>query len=177
MDERGELRLNEPALVVALLRPRIREPDEHLLHARRREPAFEHIERIGHRDPDVFDPGFVAAGEQAADAGRIDLDSEEIPLGLTTCECGQGLAGSESDLHRARRTTAEQTVQVQRIACEVEQVPATVLREGAALRLGHPPGPDDEAAHRAPPPGAVRIVRNSDVVQVNVPSSGEDALA
>ena len=93
----------------------------------------------------------MAAGEQAADSGRIHLDAEEVTRGFAVGECNQGFASTEPDLHRPHRRTAEEAVEVERFTMEFNQVPFTELVQSPALRRGHAPGPDDEASYRTPP--------------------------
>jgi hypothetical protein len=78
--ERGEVRLHQPPLVVSFLWPRIGE--EEVDGGERRVPdhARQHLQRVVTDHPQVGQPVPGNPVEQAADAGPVHLDGNEIGI-------------------------------------------------------------------------------------------------
>src|SRR5690606_28213879 len=183
--QRGERGLDQPALVVPLLVPWIREVDADLVEAGVGGLVVEHLDRVVVVDPHV---GGVVGGqcvEQAADAGGVHLDTDQVARLVVLRGEAQRLAVAEPDLQHARRTAAEDRVVIARLALVVDAVARPLLVERALLRRGEPALAQHEAAHlavalgdserlgRSGPAGRVFAVAHQPIK----PSTGLDALA
>src|SRR6056297_199806 len=101
-------RLDQAALVVALLWPGVGKIDSDLLEAGHRNLLLEHLDRIPDRDPDVVQTGRLDGAKQAPDTGLMDFDPEEIEVRFIDGHEGQGLAVAATDLDDQRPVAIEQ---------------------------------------------------------------------
>ncbi len=152
-----EIRLEQPALVVALLRPRIREEHVDAGEGAHRNHRIDHLDRVVTDHAHVGEPAPVDLAEQAADAGRMHLDADEVPFRMCRGNLCRRLAHAEADLQHHRRGTAEHLLPVERCTRERKAVARQEFVERALLRRRHPPLPQHEAAH-----GAAGVLRPGD---------------
>jgi hypothetical protein len=96
--QRGERRLHQAALVVALLRPRVGKEE---MDRRKRavgNHVLEHVERIVADDADIGEPLSVDGVQQAADARPMHFHRDEVDLGVRLGDLDGGFAHSRADL-------------------------------------------------------------------------------
>jgi len=107
---------------MALLRPRVRKEYEHLLQPLRGDLLREHLDCVMADHAHVRElPGFERQ-QQPADAGPMDLDTEEIPLGMGLRQRRQVLTVAETDLERAWRRAPVECVRRERLGRELDPV-------------------------------------------------------
>lgn len=107
-----EIGLNQPALVVPLLVPGIREEDLNPIQAARGYAAFQNLNRIFIENADIAKPAPFNLSKQVPHPGPMHLDTDKVsfrpPLGLR----GKALAVPESDLDRYRRNAPEDRCEI-----------------------------------------------------------------
>jgi len=148
-EQRDELRLDQPALVMARLVPRVREEDMHTVEAVRRDHLFEHFDRVVLDDADVRERLLAHQLQQGTDAGLVDFDAEEIVAGTLRRDFRGGRAHAEADLKYARRRAAEHAAPVGLLRREGHDEARAELVERAALTGRDAPRARDEAADAA----------------------------
>ena len=111
LDER---RLNQPPLVMALLRPRIRKEDVHERDRGGRELLLQHFHGVVTDHAQIAQRRRFRAEQQVSDAGPMHFDADAIDLRMRSGEFEQRFARAEADLQHARRRAAEQRVQIER---------------------------------------------------------------
>src|SRR5712675_1771483 len=116
-DQFDELGLYQAPLVVAFLRPGVREQDLHFVQRPRSNLLAQ------------------------------DFDADEIALRFSLRAAGEVLAVAEADFQRAGRTVAEQGRQLEPGGAEVHAEVQPVLCNSLFLRPGQPSGTGDEGAH------------------------------
>jgi hypothetical protein len=104
--------------VVALLVPRIREEDQHLVERARRDRLLEHLDRVVRDHAQVRQPRVARGLQQATDAGAMHLDAEVVALAMRGRERREVLAVAEADLERERRDAAEDGREVEGAAAD-----------------------------------------------------------
>ena len=134
-DERRERRLDDPALVVALLRPGIREIEQDFVERGRAELVREHLDGVVRDDADVRKPARLDLEQAMADARRVHFRADEIPLGRARRELDERVAVAEADLEHPGRGTPERTVEVDRSRAR------TGCRSAAAVRRARASAP------------------------------------
>ncbi len=147
--QRGELGLDQPALVVALLVPGVREIDAHLVQAAVGHLVAQHFHRIV-----VVDAHMVAAVgfqrvEQPAHARGVHLDAEVVARRVLPGREAQRVAVAGADLHHPRRGAAEHRVEIAQLAGVVQAEARPLHVERALLGLGEAPLAQHEAADLA----------------------------
>lgn len=109
--ERG---LDQTALVVPLLGPRIRKEDVDACKAARRDLVRQHFNRVVGDDLQVRKSLSLGSHQQVSDSCAMDFHSEAVDAGMRGCESRQCIAGSETDFEQARGVAPECRIQVQR---------------------------------------------------------------
>src|SRR5690606_38888288 len=108
--------------VVALLVPRVREVDADLVEAAVGDLVLKNLDRVVVVDADVAGAVPGQRVEQAADAGGVHLDADEVAPGIVRGGEAQRLAVAEADLEHTRRIAPERGSEVARGASVVEPV-------------------------------------------------------
>ena len=147
--ERGERRLDEAPLVVALLGPGIGEQDQELVEEAARDLLLEHLDRVVADEAHVAERRLLQPEQQPADTRAVHLDADEVALRVRRGERQQVLAVAEADLQGARRLAAEQGPGAERLRRELHPVFRPQLPECAFLGLGDAPGAGHEGADGA----------------------------
>src|SRR5690348_1286190 len=171
----GKCGLDQPPLVVALLGPRIREPDAHFVERGFGNFVAQHVDGVVVPDSHV---AYVARRQcihQAADAGTMHLDAEVIARGIVFARPCQAFAIAEADLQHARRRSTEQRIDVAWLALVVDPEIRPVFRERALLRGRDAAFPQDKAADGARVFGTTFVVQTG--AQAINPSTGLEAEA
>ena len=88
-----------------------------------------------------------------ADARRMHLQPQEIPLRLARRERDQRFAVAEADLQRDRRRPVERRCEIDRRVARLDAPRGPQLAPGTLLRLRHATCAHDEAADGSPPAG------------------------
>ena len=132
--------------MVALLVPRVGEEDVDRGERRRRDHRLEHLDRVVLDDPHVLEPPLVDPLQQCTDAGRVDLDADEVDVRRGRGDLGRRAAHAEADLDRERRGAAEDAGEVDRRRGEGNDEARCQRRQRACLARPHSAGADDEAA-------------------------------
>src|SRR4029077_802896 len=144
----GERALDEAALVVALLRPGVREEDEELIHRLRRDLPLEDLDRVMTYDAHVTELPLLEPEQQPADARTVDLDAEEITRRMSTGECEKILAVAEANLDAEGRLAPEQRSRLERLRRELDAVLRPQGLESTLLRHRDPTAAGYEGADR-----------------------------
>lgn len=105
--ERDERGLDQAALVMALLGPRIREIDMHAGQRVGGDHVAHHFHRVVLDDAQVRDAGVLDATQQRADAGVEHLHAQEVVVRTRQRDLLGGLAHAEADLQHRRGLPAE----------------------------------------------------------------------
>lgn len=116
-----ERRLDQAALVVALLGPGVGEIDVHAGQAVRGQHVAHHFHRVVLDDADVRNGVLFDALQQRADAGVEDFHAQEVVRGAGQGDLRRGLAHAEADLQDQRRAAAEGGVHVQALGGIVQR--------------------------------------------------------
>ena len=148
-EQRDERRLDQPALVMAGLVPRIREEDVHAVEAGRREHVLEHFDRVVLDDADVREILLADQFQQRADTRLVHFDAEEVVVRAMRGDFRGRCAHSEADFEDARRSAAEYGVPVGRFRRVRHDEARAELVERAALAGRHAAGAGDETADAA----------------------------
>ena len=118
LEARGELGnqrpLNQAALVVLFLVPRVGKEDVRTVQAGGRQHVVNHFDGVVLQDADVGQRLLVDALEQRADAGRVDFAAEEIFLGQQRGDVRGGLAHAKADFEHRGRAAAVSGFKIQR---------------------------------------------------------------
>ena len=85
-DQCDELGLHDATLVVALLGPRVREIQQHLVERAGRDALLQHFDRIAADCAHVAELEFLGAQHEVADPRPVHLEPQEIALRV---RCGQ----------------------------------------------------------------------------------------
>lgn len=144
-----ERRLDQPALVVARLVPRVGEEDVHAVEAFRGEHVLEHFDRVVLDDADVRQALLADQLQQRADARLVHFDAEEIVAGAVRGDFGGRCAHPEADLEDARCAAAEHGVPVGQRRCVRDDEARAEFVDRAALAGRHAAGARHEAADAA----------------------------
>src|SRR5262249_17463668 len=105
--QEGERGLHQAALVVALLRPWIREKK---MDGRERavgDHVLEHLDAVVADGAQVRELFLLDPVEQAADPGAVHLDGEKIDFRMRLGDLGGGLAHARADLQDERGFSAK----------------------------------------------------------------------
>ena len=121
--------------MVAFLRPRVGEQDQHLLQRARRNRQGEQLDRVVLDDAQIGQSGRGGREQAVADPWRVYLDAQKVPLGMGLRQRDQGNAIAEADLHRDGRGPSERLAQVERSAREID------ARMRASVRSARAAGP------------------------------------
>ena len=142
--------------MVALLVPGIGEENLYAVQASPGDTVPDHLHGIVSEDADVIQPLILECMEQAADAGSVDLDANEISLRLHARHCQQRLAHPEADFENQRRAPAEHTLERHptRFVIQPPSLPASL--ECPGLGRCHAPGAQHIAANMTPRGGVFR---------------------
>jgi undecaprenyl-diphosphatase len=144
--QRDEFRLDQPALVMARLVPRVREVDVHAVQAVRRDHVLEHLDGVVLDDADIGEILLADQLEQRAHARLVHFDPEKIVGWPGAGDLRRGPAHAEADLQHARRTASENAFPVgQRGRIGHDEARAEVV-ERAALAGRDAAGARHEAA-------------------------------
>ena len=100
--QRGEFRLHQAALVMALLRPRIGEEEMHRRERSSLDHVLQHLDRVVAHDAQVFELSALDPVEQAADARPVHFHGDEIHFRLRRRDGRGGLAHARADLEHQR---------------------------------------------------------------------------
>ena len=184
--QRGQLRLHQPALVVALLVPGIGEVDADLVQRSIGDLVPQHLDRIMVVQVHVVAAVLGQRVEQAAHARGVDFQADVVARRVLAGGEAQRLAVAEADLQHLGRGAAEGGVQVARGAGVVEPEARPGIVERALLGRGEAALAQHEAADLAAAfAGGVGLRRSLGAFafervghrQAIRPSTGEDALA
>ena len=143
---KGEL--DEPALVVPLLGPGVREQDEDLVHGAGWDLLLEHLDRVMADEAHVVQLPGLKRQHHAADAGAVHLDPEEVALRIRGGEVEQVVPIAEADLDRARGGTPEQRSGIEQRGREFHPVLGPQLLQRALLGGRDAPGANDKGTDR-----------------------------
>src|SRR6185369_8869126 len=147
--ERREIGLDEAALVMPQLRPRIGE--EHVDGRERtgRDHVAHHLDRVVLHDADVGETQLPDVPEQAADAGCMHLDREVVAPRRLGRDARSGFSHARPDLHDDRRLPPEQRAEIQRLRRERDAEARHELGMRALLRRRKTALAQDVAADRS----------------------------
>ncbi|CAN0619038.1 protein of unknown function [Burkholderia multivorans] len=148
-EQRDERRLDQPALVMARLVPRIGEEDVHAVEALRREHVLDHFDRVVLDDADVREILLADQLQQRADARLVHFDAEEVVAGTVRGDFRGRRTHAEADFEDARRLAAEHRMPVGRFGRVGHDEARAEIVERAALAGRHAAGAGDEAADAA----------------------------
>src|SRR5208282_99565 len=84
--------------------------------------------------------------QQAAYTRAMHLDAEIVDTRIGDRERAENLAGAEADLEAARRCAAEDRLEIERGAAELQSIPRPQLAQRAVLGGGDASGAQYEAA-------------------------------
>ena len=102
---------------------------------RRRELVLQHFHGIVADHAQIAQRRRFRAEQQPSDAGTMHFDADAIDLGMRGGEFEQRFAGTEADFEHARRSAAEQRLQVERSSAKIRRhISATARRARAAGR-------------------------------------------
>ena len=162
----GEVRLHQAALVVALLRPWVGEPEEDSVQAPGRHVLAQYVNGVTAQQAHVGELLLGDGRQQASDAGVEDVYTKEVPLRMGPGQARQRLAVAEADLHHPGGPASENGVEVQH-APGFDPIGRPAALDGGSLGPGQAGRAPYEAAHRAvaghashqpgPPPGPGRV--------------------
>ena len=147
-DQLDEGALHQPALVVALLGPRVGEIDVHASQRTLGDHVAQHLDGVVLDDAQVGDAALVDQLAQAADARRVHLDAEEVFIGPGLGDHRRGLPHAEADLDDVWRLAAEHRVEVHRLGAVGHADLGHHLVQKAVLRVRHAALAQHEAADR-----------------------------
>ena len=108
-------RLDQPALVMALLRPRVGEKNVNPREALGPNHLLHHIDSIVLDDADVGELLLFDQLEQAAHTGRMHFDAEIVVVRISLCDRRGRFAHSAPDLQDRRSHAAEGHVEIERL--------------------------------------------------------------
>ncbi|KAG0937366.1 hypothetical protein G6F31_015606 [Rhizopus arrhizus] len=181
----GERRLQQAALVVALLVPRVREVDAHFIQRAVGDLVLQHFHRIVVVQAHV---GGVVVGQrvqQPAHAGRMHLDADVITRRVVLGRAAQRGAVAEADFQHLVGGATEGGIQIARLAVVVDAETRPAFVERTLLGGRESALAQHEAAHftaafadgerlgRGLGAGAVERIGHQPIS----PSTGDEALA
>ena len=120
--EAKEVGLHQPPLVMPDLGPRVREVDADAREAARREHVAYEVDRVAGGHPYVRQVLGTDAREQAAEAGGVDVDRQQVGRGVSGRHSSGRLAGAEPDLEHDRPVVPEQVAEIEGSAVHVDAV-------------------------------------------------------
>ena len=147
--QRGQLRLHQPALVVALLVPGVGEVDADLVQRAIGDFMPQHLDRVVVVEADVVAAVFGQGIEQPAHARGVDFQPDVVARRVLAGGKTQRLAVAEADLQHLRRAAAERRIQVAQAAGVVQAKARPGLVEGTLLGRGEAALAQHEAADLA----------------------------
>ena len=106
-DQGHGLGLQQPALVVAGLGPRIREEHPHGGQSARRDHVFQHIDAVTADESHIRQAGPVDAAEQLGQALAVDLDRDDVQVWFLLRHGQRRDAGAAADLQHDGGGAAE----------------------------------------------------------------------
>lgn len=148
-DQGDEVGLDDAALEVPLLAPRVGEEQMHAGERAVGDHVAHHLDGVVLHDAQV---GEIALGDQLAQrahARGVHLDAEEVVVRHRRGDLRRGLAHAEADLEDLRRLAAESHVQIERRDTVVDADLGQHVVQVALLRLGHAALAQHEAADAA----------------------------
>mmetsp|Transcript_9927 Transcript_9927/g.18983 ORF Transcript_9927/g.18983 Transcript_9927/m.18983 type:complete len:260 (-) Transcript_9927:403-1182(-) len=161
----NELRLDQPALVVALLVPGVGEEDVHTGQHARADHVAQHLDRVVLDDADVGDLLLVDELEQRADAGLMHLAADEVVVRQGLGDLGGGAAHAKADLQHQRRLAAEHLGRVEALRLVGQHELGAEFGQRLDLAGAHAAGAGDKALDRA----AGRVLRRVAVLFCHQP--------
>ena len=168
--ERGEGRLHKAALVVAFLRPGVGEEQVDGGERAIGDHLFQHFERVVADDAQVLQLFLSDQLQQAADAGTMDFDGDEISVRARFRDLRRRIAHAGADLEHQGGLASEDRRGPQQFILEFDAVDGHQFREGAFLPGGHAPLAEHVTADRAP---HAALLREGAIL----PSVGEEGAA
>ena len=139
-------RLDQPALVVALLVPGIGEEDMHAGQAGGRHHVFQHFDGVVLHDADVGELLVLDPLDESADPRVVHFAAEEVGAGQGRRDLRRRLAHAEADLHYGGRLPSEHGREIELLVPERQDHAGAVFGERAGLSGRDPPGAQHEAA-------------------------------
>src|SRR6476620_4014882 len=106
-DQRDGRGLQQAALVVAGLGPRVGEVHAHAGQLVGGQQVFQDVDAVAADQPDVRQPLPVDGAEQLAEAAAVDLDGDDVDVGLLNGHRQGGDTGAAADLQHQRCGPAE----------------------------------------------------------------------
>ena len=131
--QRDELRLDQPALVMTRLVPRIGEVDVHAVEAFRRDHVFEHFDGVVLDDADIRESCSPISFSNAPTPGSCTSTPRKSSAGRVRRDFRGRRAHAEADFQHARRAAAEHGVPVGLLRREPEHETRAEFVERAAL--------------------------------------------
>ena len=132
-----------------LLVPGIGKVDAHLGQRGVGDITLQHLDRIVVVDAHVGRAVIRQRVEQAADAGAVHLDADEVALRLVARGKAQRLAVAEADFQHPLGGATERGIEIARRAGRLQPVARPVFGKGTLLRRGQPALAQHVAADRA----------------------------
>ncbi len=181
----GKCRLQQAALVVALLVPRVREVDAHFIERAIGDLVLQHFHRVMVVQAHVVGIVLSQCVQQPAHAGGVHFDADVVARRIVLGGEAQRGTVAEADFQHLVCRAAEGGIQVTRLAGVVEAEARPAFVERALLGGGETSLAQHEAAHLAAAlaygeglgwglgAGAVKRIGHQPIS----PSTGEDALA
>ncbi len=105
-EQPDEGRLDEPPLVVALLRPWVGKQDEDLIETLPVKVTLQHLDSVVANHPDIREPSRLELQQEPPDTGPVHLDAEKVIRRMRRGERQQILAVPKAYLDDAPRGTA-----------------------------------------------------------------------
>ncbi len=143
-----KFRLNQPPLVVPLLRPRVRVEKVDRPQAAIGNLIPNDIDCIVLDQTQVLNALPVCLQQAMPNPRFVDLDSQEIQVGILSSLRDQRITVAKADLQNARCLAAEQIFQIEWGRRIANAILRPELIEGAPLRCCHPAPTPHEAANR-----------------------------
>jgi len=134
--ERGERRLHQPPLVMALFRPRVRKEDVHAVKGHRWNHVAQHLDRVVLDYANVGEAVFDDAVEQASHARRVHLDADIVVFRMCRSNARAGFAHARPDFENPRRSAPESSIEIERRAGVRYAEPRQQRLARAPLRAG-----------------------------------------
>lgn len=155
-----EIGLHETSLVVAFLRPGVREVQIDSPQGTVRELLLQYFDRVVTDETQIA--GVPCFGLQKAmpDAGSVYFYAQIVEFRVTCRLLDERLPVAKADLENPFGGSAENPVQVQGGGRERDAIPGPQFRESPLLGASDTPGTKDEAPHPAFRVGAGRIVHD-----------------
>ena len=147
--QRHEVRLDQPPLVVALLGPRVRKPDAYLVQRGRWNIVRQHLHHVVSIYAHVARVTCRQRVHQPAHAGAVYFHANEVPAGLVLAGPSQRLTVAETNFQHPWGMAPEPGIQILHDTSVVNAKARPVIIKRTLLRGCHAPFTQHETANVA----------------------------